>query len=83
MIQSISPDSFSAIVRIELHIAGKCLPVAQAGGGQLIFDKPVSLPKGDGELVMYIDESPQRWRVFLQPESAPVRIVRASFEHIA
>jgi hypothetical protein len=82
MIQASSTDSFSAKVRIDLNIAGQCLPVAQAGGGQLIFDTPVALCESDriGEVVVYIDESPQRWRVRLLPGPTPTRIVSAEFE---
>ena len=85
MIQASSVDSFSAKVRINLNIAGQCLPVAQAGGGQLIFDFPVTLSESDrtGEVVVYIDESPQRWRAKLHPTSQPSRILAADFEPIS
>ncbi len=82
MIQASSGSSFSTKVRIDLHIGGKCLPVAQAGGGRLIFDTPITLPESDrtGEVVVYIDESPQRWRVKLRPRPGPSRILAAEFE---
>ncbi len=83
MTQVQSSGAFSTKVRIELHIAGQCLPVAQSGGGQLIFDEPVLLPSGEGELVIYIDESPHRWRVTPRPGAAPARIVPADFEYIS
>ena len=76
-------QAFSTKVRIELHIGGRCLPVAQSGGGQLIFDEPMTLPGGIGELVMHIDESPHRWRVTLRPGSEPSRIVPADFEYLS
>jgi hypothetical protein len=83
MIQAPSPDSFSTKVRIDLFISGQCLPVAQAGGGQLIFDTPVTLPDSTGEVIVYIDEAPQRWRVQLHPGPEPSRILAADFEPIS
>jgi hypothetical protein len=82
MIQASSPDSFSAKVRIDLHVASRCLPVAQAGGGQLIFDAPVTLSECErtGEVIVTIDETPQRWRVKLHPGPQPSRILSAEFE---
>jgi hypothetical protein len=82
MIQTSISDSFSAKVRIELRIAGRCLPVAQAGGGRLIFDEPIALPAGVGELVVYVDESPQRWRVALGKSQGRTRFVSAEIEEI-
>lgn len=72
-----SQDRFSTVVRIELHIAGQCFNVAQVGGGRLIFDNPVTLPTIDGELTVYIDEVPHRWRVSPRPGVGPARIVSA------
>ena len=63
MIQPSSPKSFSATVTIELNFAGCVYPVAQAGRGRLYFDTPVTLPAGEGQLVITIDGCPRRWRV--------------------
>jgi len=67
----------SAEVRIELRISGRVLPVAQAGGDRIIFDKPVTLPPGDAELAIFVDGRERRWRVRLEPGAEPSRVVRA------
>jgi hypothetical protein len=81
---------FSRLVHIELHVADQCLPVAQMGGGRLIFDQPVKLPGTIGEVLMRIDGFPagtpvttRRWRVSLRPSSVPARIVFADFGPVA
>lgn len=65
---------------MELVVNGLRIPVAQAGGGQLIFDRPTVLPESTGVLVMQIDDHEQRWRVALQPTGKPERIVSAEFK---
>ncbi|NNM87891.1 MAG: hypothetical protein HKL95_05170, partial [Phycisphaerae bacterium] len=49
MIQASTPGSFSAIVRMELHVAGQHIALAQMGGGRLLFDHPVALADEAGE----------------------------------
>jgi hypothetical protein len=68
---------FSAQVRIDLHINGCIYPVAQAGGGRLIFDKPVMIPEARGTLVMRIDGQERRWGVRLQQSDLPQRSIAA------
>ncbi len=77
-----SSGAFSAAVRVELLIAGKRIPVAQVGEDRLIFDKPMAFADLSGEVVMYIDETPQRWRVKLLPGPTPTRIVSAEFDKL-
>ena len=69
----------SADVRIELHVNGQCIPVAQTGGGRLIFYRPQTLPRSDGEVRLYIDGHERRWRVSLRPGPAPDRVVSVEF----
>jgi hypothetical protein len=56
-------NGYSARVRIELRVGALRIPVAQTGGGQLIFDRPTTLPASEGEVVMHIDGHEHRWRV--------------------
>jgi hypothetical protein len=80
MIQVAPEGAFSAKVRIELRVADQCVPVAQIGADQMIFDVPMAFAKSVGELSLYIDESPFRWRVKLKPGPQPARVVAADFE---
>ncbi|MHB1766801.1 MAG: hypothetical protein ACYCUV_02985 [Phycisphaerae bacterium] len=75
-----SSGAFSAAVRIELLISGRSVPVAQVGSDRIIFDQPVAFADRNGEVIVYIDESPQRWRVKLRPGPEPARILAADFE---
>jgi hypothetical protein len=70
-----SSRGYSAEVRIELRVNGHRIPVAQTGGGQLIFHDPQTLPRTDAEVVMHIDGHERRWRVALQPGPTPDRVV--------
>ena len=74
-----SSGGYSANVGIELRIKGRCIPVAQAGGGRLIFDRPITIPESTGEVVMHIDGHERRWRVALQPTAQPERVIAAEF----
>lgn len=72
-------NGYSAQVQIELRIAGVRIPVAQTGGGRLIFDRPLMLPASEGEVVMHIDGHEHRWRVVLQPPQQPERVIACYF----
>ncbi|HWE95936.1 MAG TPA: hypothetical protein VG269_18380 [Tepidisphaeraceae bacterium] len=69
----------SAQVRMNLHLNGHVYPIAQMGGGRMIFDKPVMLPSGTGMVVMQVDGLEQRWRVAVPAQACPQRTVMASF----
>jgi len=79
MMRPASSKGYSANVRIELRIDGQCIPVAQTGGGRLIFDHPVTLPATTGVVVMHVDDNESRWHVTLRPNGQPSRIIEAEF----
>ncbi len=57
--------SYSADVRMELHVNGRVLSIGQLGPDFLILDHPVDLAPGDAEIAMSIDGRKQRWPVRL------------------
>jgi len=65
-----------AIVRIHLHIAGACLPIAQLGPDFLVFRNPVPHPPADAEISMSIDGAEERWTVRLKDGISGERKVR-------
>ncbi len=89
MVQIFTSSGLSRLVHIDLHTAGQCIPVAQMGGGRLIFDEPVALPDTVGEVRMRIDGFPagapavtKRWRVLLHAIGDPSREISANFQPI-
>ncbi len=80
MAMPVSSGSYSAHVRIELRVNGQRIPVAQTGGGNLIFDQPISLTATTGEVVMTVDGRERRWRVTLHPRGEAERVIAAEFE---
>jgi hypothetical protein len=58
-----TPSEYSATVRLELVIGADRLPLAQIGGGRLMFGREVVLPGTGGRLIAYIDENVQEWDV--------------------
>jgi len=58
-------DSYSADVRIHLHVNGNALPVAQLGPSFLILRTPMEHPPCDAEITMSIDGHESSWAVHL------------------
>ncbi len=67
----------SAIVNIQLLVNGDSIAVAQMGPDCLFVDTPVPHQPGEATLVMSVDQSEQRWKVWL-PEG-----ISAGSERIA
>lgn len=74
------PGGYSADVRIELLADDRRMPVAQVGGGRLIFDEPVKLSDTAGQIVMHVDGRERRWHVTLRPNGQPSKTVDAEIE---
>jgi hypothetical protein len=55
----------SAIVRMELCVNGRVLPIAQMGLDFLVLVNPIDHPPVDAEIGMWIDGREDRWRVHL------------------
>lgn len=70
---------YSADVRLDLFIAGQRFPLAQIGGGQLVFPAPILLPASSGQVVMSVDGQERKWSVTFQNRPAAARIVQADF----
>ena len=79
IVQPASYRGYSADVRMELIVAGESFPVAQTGGGQIIFAEPIAIPGTTGEVVMYVDGNERRWNVTLLPTTSPSRTIQAQF----
>ncbi len=62
-----SPTSpgHSADVRMELHINGHVLPIAQLGPDFLVLNSPVDHPPTEAEIAMFIDGRESRWPIHL------------------
>jgi hypothetical protein len=56
----------SADVRMDLHVNGHVLPIAQLGPDFLILRNPVDHPPTDAEIALSIDGHESRWPVRLQ-----------------
>ena len=57
--------SHSALVTLELHAAGKCIPLAQIAHDFAIPVEPIDLPPCEAEILMTIDGRPTRMPVSL------------------
>jgi len=57
--------SYSADVRLELHLAGHILPIAQLGPDFFTLRTPIDHPPGAAEISMSIDGHVSRWAVRL------------------
>ena len=68
---------YSAKVRIRLDINGQTHPVAQIGGGRLIFDAPVRFEESSGIIVMNVDGHEERWHVVIPEQPTPSRVIAA------
>ena len=83
ILRTTAPHGHSAEVQIELFMAGQRFPVAQVGGGRLIFDQPVTLPAAEGQLLITIDGHPHRWSVILRNGSHSSRVVEADLARLS
>lgn len=77
-----STPGYSAKVRIRLHANGQTYPIAQIGGGRLIFDSPVTFPQTTGTVVMTIDGQEEHWHATIPAHPQPARIIAAELKHL-
>lgn len=50
---------------MRLLVGERSLPVVQLGPDFLLVGEPVDLPPGEASMVMQVDASERRWKVFL------------------
>jgi hypothetical protein len=62
---SLKGSAHSAHVRMELHVNGYVLPLAQLGPNFLILKDSVDHPPADAEIRLSIDDQESRWPVRL------------------
>jgi hypothetical protein len=62
-----SPKSLghSAVVRMELRLNGRVLPIAQLGPDFLVLSTPINHPPAEGEITLSIDGQESRWLIRL------------------
>jgi hypothetical protein len=60
-----SQGGHSAIVNIRLLVNGDAIPVAQMGPDYLFIDAPVDHQPGEATVVLNVDQSESRWKVWL------------------
>lgn len=65
MITKSSQGGHSARVNMRLLVGERSLPVVQLGPDFLLVGEPVDLPPGEASMVMQVDASERRWKVFL------------------
>lgn len=65
MIAGSSQGGHSARVNMRLLVGNRSVPVVQLGPDFLLVGEPVDLPPGEACMVMQVDESESRWKVFL------------------
>jgi hypothetical protein len=70
-----SPKSsgHSAVVRMELHLNGHVLPIAQLGPDFLVLATLIDHPAAEAEIVMSIDGHESRWPIRLLDGISPVQ----------
>jgi hypothetical protein len=74
-----TPSGYSATVKLELEVGEERIPLAQIGGGELVFYQEVVLPGNVGIVVAYIDESVHRWEVEWERSEAGRTVVAAKY----
>jgi hypothetical protein len=81
---NLNGSGHSAQVRMELHVNGHVLPIAQLGPDFLVLTNPIDHPPGDAEIAMSIDGHESRWPVRLldglssQQRRAPIARCQAA-----
>lgn len=74
-----TPSGYSANVKLELEVGGQRIPLAQVGGGELMFYQETVLPGSRGIAVAYIDAHVSRWEVEWEPSAAGRKRVKATY----
>lgn len=74
--------SYSADVRIDLHVNGDRIPVAQMGGPELLFHRHAVLHHDHGTVVMTIDGQEFKWHARFAPTTTPVDAIEATLTAI-
>jgi hypothetical protein len=74
---SLEVQTYSARVRMELHLNGSVLNISHLGPDYLILSQPVDHPPAQAEIVMSIDGKQSRWEVGL-PAGVSAGSVRTS-----
>jgi len=64
---------------MHLSLNGRKYPIAQMGGGMLIFEEPFSAAAGEGEVVLTVDGVPRRWWVKIHDQGVPSRTITSEF----
>jgi hypothetical protein len=62
---NLNSPGHSANVRLELHLNGQVLPIAQLGPDFLVLRESIDHPPVDAEIAMSIDGHESRWPVRL------------------
>ena len=65
MLTKSSQGGHSARVNMRLLVGERSVPVVQLGPDFLLVGEPLDLPPGEACMVLQVDESERRWRVFL------------------
>ncbi len=81
MVAPTPSNGYSARVRLELHVAGNCIPLAQIGGDRLVLKRPHILPGTTGKVLALIDEHQQHWTVTWPASDSPRQIVPAQYQN--
>lgn len=55
----------SAVVNLQLDVAGAMYELAQIGPNDIIFSEPTALSPCEAQVVMHVDGTEHRWRVTL------------------
>ena len=56
---------YSSFVQLHLEISGQRIELGQICPGKIFLREPVSLPAGEAEVVMNVDDFEDRWQVYL------------------
>jgi len=87
-IQHSAGGSYSADVRLRLHVNGTVFRLAQLAPDEVVLKEATALPEGDAVMVAVIDGHEQKWAVRIDEavraasRVSPVRVVPIEIERM-
>lgn len=77
----IAEPAYSANVVLFLEAASRVYPLSQISPTRITLRKPEVIPSGPAEVVMRIDDTETRWRVFFAQDAVPIgRVISVDLE---
>ena len=71
-------NEYSAVIRLELLVDGRSLPLAQIAPDVIVFAQPTELPPCNAVILMYVDDVERQWKVILPAGATSSRKLTAT-----